>query len=822
MSSHIYIPKPVNELIHVEENEYSEKNKSKIGNSGNPNGSTAPSTGEALKPKDFSQEDIITSHISETGEINAIKIENGEIPVLNTKYIESDRFYEKTYESDQSLSALKEEFSQDKYKRFSIFGKQKEDSKEMKAVMNSVEDLVGLLEDDITADMSETAFNDALGKIEEKYRTIVANCSTYLFDTGKNKKNLRYSLVKRMHTTATRELSLIRDIAENTYEALHSGEGHQGVKWSSVLRDCRSLHFKDGENGVKVKKTGENSSNIDLIEINGKKMFFKKDEDVKEYSLDEAKTKLKTGLENPDIGLSEPELAQAKNFLNNILEELNKYSTGAQIFFIEGLHRIADLGVEKGSVTNFFKKYLGTEDVRPFMGLISKTRNLLADTSVEGSENQEYKDNAEKIKARIKNNQRIWKIVFAEVGRNLFEQNYVKSVAKIPVGAKITTNNVATSRVADLLKLDFVAKSKSTIISVNGTTKKGILMEEAKGEEVEDVKKELSDVASIHSKATEIITQYESLESAVKASQPDINYMVQEARKVLKALNVFTEKEDPTNLDQAEILEKIKTNINNKELKKHGRFRELLKKYNSAMAATDILEDFKNKFQNSEPVKEYKKLMKLKDEDIVTVDDIKQKKKELDTNKNGYKTTYSAKVKRDLTSLSIFDFIMGQTDRHIGNYHVETKQVGEKLVISKLNVLDNDGCCGTYTGKQLDQTNNIGVRTTRLKKNGKINIPALDLEFAKRVLELTPDTLAMSLMDLLTKEQLKAMADRLKYVQDIIRGELKKFNKNKSSSIKFLSTEEEWENYGKEQNDANMLYNYNKYLFRPQFMEGTQ
>lgn len=202
------------------------------------------------------------------------------------------------------------------------------------------------------------------------------------------------------------------------------------------------------------------------------------------------------------------------------------------------------------------------------------------------------------------------------------------------------------------------------------------------------------------------------------------------------------------------------------------------------------------------------------------IEDIKHEK---------HATTYSGKAKKQLLSLSVLDYIMGQIDRHHENYYVTHEKKGNRMIITGIKGIDNDACCGTLRPDEIEGMSGGRACLQRLTKGKTFNLPAIDYNFAKTVMALTPEVLKYELADLIMPEQISAMIERLSFVQSKV-GEVitlyeKGANKdaiNKKYKIKILETDDEWESLGSTQAEEKKLKSYNSYLFRENFRLSTK
>ena len=128
------------------------------------------------------------------------------------------------------------------------------------------------------------------------------------------------------------------------------------------------------------------------------------------------------------------------------------------------------------------------------------------------------------------------------------------------------------------------------------------------------------------------------------------------------------------------------------------------------------------------------------------------------------KTTYTPDAVRQLVNLHLLDLICGQTDRHMNNYFVTTNQQGQ---IDGIQGIDNDVAFGELSGKDLMQANGCldGLKIMRL--------PVVDEDMYDSICSLTEEVLKVNFADLLSEKEIKAMADRIRTVQDYLTNRIK-------------------------------------------------
>ena len=168
--------------------------------------------------------------------------------------------------------------------------------------------------------------------------------------------------------------------------------------------------------------------------------------------------------------------------------------------------------------------------------------------------------------------------------------------------------------------------------------------------------------------------------------------------------------------------------------------------------------------------------------------------------KKNRKPRYSPKAFKQILSLQIFDVICGQVDRNAANYLCghEEKAGSNITEITEIKAIDNDVSFGLLSYDEIVNSGRMGVN--RLKSiestGGNLSIPWIDKELADNILAIDTEVLDYQMCDILDKDERKALADRIKGVQRIIRKTLNEERKKRANGRKITSSfpdsEESW------------------------------
>ena len=164
------------------------------------------------------------------------------------------------------------------------------------------------------------------------------------------------------------------------------------------------------------------------------------------------------------------------------------------------------------------------------------------------------------------------------------------------------------------------------------------------------------------------------------------------------------------------------------------------------------------------------------------------------------KPRYSPKAFKQILNLQIFDVICGQVDRNAANYLCTYEEKADSNVteIKEIKAIDNDLSFGRLSYNEIVNAGRQGVNRLRSFENtgGKLTIPCVDKELADKILAVDTEMIDYQMCDILDKDERKALIDRIKGVQKIIRKmmneERKKKAKGRKTSSIFPENDESW------------------------------
>ena len=160
----------------------------------------------------------------------------------------------------------------------------------------------------------------------------------------------------------------------------------------------------------------------------------------------------------------------------------------------------------------------------------------------------------------------------------------------------------------------------------------------------------------------------------------------------------------------------------------------------------------------------------------------------------------STKALRQMMTLQVFDILCGQVDRNARNYLLqpEKEEKNGEIIIERITGIDNDLSFGLLSFN--DTTGDVYLGSMkRIQQGNTITLMGLDAAFAKKILELKPETIGFLLGPYLTKGEIKACQDRLKGIQQLIKQlEKQDAEREKGSRPRLISDEKDWLDLRKE------------------------
>lgn len=141
--------------------------------------------------------------------------------------------------------------------------------------------------------------------------------------------------------------------------------------------------------------------------------------------------------------------------------------------------------------------------------------------------------------------------------------------------------------------------------------------------------------------------------------------------------------------------------------------------------------------------------------------------------------TISPSLQRSLTTLEVFDGLIGQADRGIWNYSVLPSQNTKRAV--KVVGYDNDCTFGNISNLKFSYY----CYPLLITSDDKMILPHMDKVFAERILKVSDNQIRATLFDTLEPEYINATISRLNQIKNAIKNTIK-------VNPRFLLNENEW------------------------------
>lgn len=317
-------------------------------------------------------------------------------------------------------------------------------SKEMKVVKDSLSKIDALMVGNIPTEKSQFLKEQTVRVAA--YNEVIASCNSYIQtkdpSTANGKRRLK--MVQGIKAKCEQELTVFESVSTSMYEDVVEGEQKN---WLSVLSEIRTESINMNEPDRTVVKAGAGTSEVLICNIEDKKYYFKKNEVFENISTtDLAHREMKTADPQSIAGKINAKLIENPDLKWSFDDMLDTLVQDEEIFTKE----ITEESVQ--NIRSVLTKYMSNN---------ADFINALCDTVEHTKQFMDY---------------------FSELKKHYTKCNICER-AKIKEGAVLSSHNVATSRVANLLGVsNLVASSKNVNLTYQENTFKGNMMDEAPGE----------------------------------------------------------------------------------------------------------------------------------------------------------------------------------------------------------------------------------------------------------------------------------------------------------------------------------------------------
>ena len=346
-------------------------------------------------------------------------------------------------------------------------------SKEMDAIFAELEalnvffDTVEFTKDD------EDVFKTSGTALLDRMKHLMEKCDDYLA-----KKNpwtaegvARYKLVDKIGERLGKDIAGLEEKMVS-FSLMSQEEKDHVNSWADFLNLERSVAYEDKKDGVKISSAGGNTSEVVVIEKDGKKLFFKKESKMEAVDLRDVATakfkEIKEGINKDveDYSVDYYKMIFTQNFKEELASREGMMKTAGEVLF--------DVDTTSDRYADLLRYY-------DKLGLSKFGRLAVLSAEIEGIEDEEHKKN---VKAALGN-------IFTDIKKAIVTSDVGIGTARIKAGEGLVKRNVAASRLAHLLDLDgLVPQSEMATISVNDKKMYGVVMSDASGLEAGELTKD--------------------------------------------------------------------------------------------------------------------------------------------------------------------------------------------------------------------------------------------------------------------------------------------------------------------------------------------
>ena len=203
-----------------------------------------------------------------------------------TQQINNNQIVEPLQKQDEVLEnknryAAFEYGEQLKNRTYTVDGRQAKatkDSDEMIEVLKGIEALSEGIGKFAFQPNDEQAFRNAGEALLDQMRHAIERCDKYLVTKNPWSKEgkARYRIVDSIGETISRDILGMEQKLSSFLECTEE-ERSRVTSWEDFLNWSRTVEYKNNVDGVSIKHTGGNTSDVLIIEKGGKKQFFKKE-----------------------------------------------------------------------------------------------------------------------------------------------------------------------------------------------------------------------------------------------------------------------------------------------------------------------------------------------------------------------------------------------------------------------------------------------------------------------------------------------------------------------------------------------------------------
>jgi hypothetical protein len=371
----------------------------------------------------------------------------------------------------------------------------------MKPVLDSLRDLDALLERNVTMN-DEKAIKTAFFKTAKACEKYLNKRKDPRSDDGKARRQMVADFYEQIKWESMRFSETIEKIGSHEYAV------EKDTKWSDILGQIRTTEYVDGQDGIRLSRTGAATSDVLVIEdtVKGKKKFFKRHEKVPKddytATLDnESKMLVKELADVKDSGAAIDEINKVKErnekkgeIIQLLRDALDPQFSDDPSGVAEGIWGIeskvkTSVYAKNLALLNWLKEHIPSEDedsLEKVSALTKEYAELCDNYQTDNSPENEQKFRECGGNCIIE--------LFNKIHKDHVSAGVAINNARIVPESELSKRNVATSRLAKMLGIeDLIVKSQMTEITVNGVKMKGVMMEDAGGEHLSTLERQARD-----------------------------------------------------------------------------------------------------------------------------------------------------------------------------------------------------------------------------------------------------------------------------------------------------------------------------------------
>ena len=175
--------------------------------------------------------------------------------------------------------------------------------------------------------------------------------------------------------------------------------------------------------------------------------------------------------------------------------------------------------------------------------------------------------------------------------------------------------------------------------------------------------------------------------------------------------------------------------------------------------------------------------------DNVKAEVVTKENNTLDKREKAIEAKMTGTVRKELSSLQVFDYLCGQGDRNINNFFLEKDEKGR---YTHVHGIDNDMAFGTGVDYEEFVRAEDGITQNKMKmvvsSDNTLTIPHMDKQLAMNIKNLKEEDVRFILEDIIEPKFIDATIERLRKLQEAIQKE-----EAQSTGI-FLEKDKEWDN----------------------------